>query len=404
MAPAARPPSVLFYCHDTYGIGHLKRAFKLGRFLSLRWPGMTQLIVTSSASVLTDAVGDGIDYVKLPSVRRLPSSTGELLYVPRVLPISSDDQTAMRRDMLLGIVHRFHPDLLVVDHTPAGLAGELTPSLLHLRASSLDTRFVAGFRDIVGDPPRVRAAWARDGVHELLDDLYDRILVYGEAEVFDLVAEIGLSAGAAAKVRYTGYLGRVAEDAAPSETREQLGLPSGPLVLATAGGGADGASVLGVMLEALGRWPERARFHCLLVGGPLMSADDRRRLRAMLPSGGPVRFIDHVDDLDPYVAAADVVVSRGGYNTVSEILSFGRPAVIVPREMINGVVDAEQLLRAGMLERRRLAHVIRERDLTASRLLEAVNALLEAPRPASKPLRLDGLSVVAAEIQTLLAR
>jgi predicted glycosyltransferase len=36
--------------------------------------------------------------------------------------------------------------------------------------------------------------------------------------------------------------------------------------------------------------------------------------------------------------------------------------------------------------------------------LEAVNALLEAPRPASKPLRLDGLSVVAAEIQTLLAR
>ena len=203
--------------------------------------------------------------------------------------------------------------------------------------------------------------------------------------MFDLVAEIGLSAGAAAKVRYTGYLGRVAEDAAPSETREQLGLPSGPLVLATAGGGADGASVLGVMLEALGRWPERARFHCLLVGGPLMSADDRRRLRAMLPGGGPVRFIDHVDDLDPYVAAADVVVSRGGYNTVSEILSFGRPAVIVPREMINGVVDAEQLLRAGMLERRRLAHVIRERDLTASRLLEAVNALLEAPpRPASR--------------------
>ena len=57
-----------------------------------------------------------------------------------------------------------------------------------------------------------------------------------------------------------------------------------------------------------------------------------------------------------------------------------------------------------MLERRRLAHVIRERDLTASRLLEAVNALLEAPRPAKQPLRLDGLSVVAAEIQTLLAR
>jgi hypothetical protein len=32
------------------------------------------------------------------------------------------------------------------------------------------------------------------------------------------------------------------------------------------------------------------------------------------------------------------------------------------------------------------------------------NALLEAPRPASQPLRLDGRSVVAAELESLLAR
>jgi predicted glycosyltransferase len=398
------PSSALLYCHDSYGIGHLKRTCRIAQRLSLRWPALAQLIVTSSTSALASAGGDGVDYVKLPSVRRVPSRDGDSGYIPRVLPIPAAEQTAMRRDMLLGIVRHFRPDLVVVDHTPAGLDQEMTPSLHHLRASAPGTRFVAGIRDIVGDPARVREAWARDGVHALLEDLYDVIFVYGELEVFDLAAEIGLAARAAAKVRYTGYLGRDAEGPTPTEIRDQLGLRTGPLVLVTAGGGADGAPVLEPMLDALRRWPEQARFDCVLVGGPLMASGERRRLAAMLPSEAPVRFLDHVDDLGPYVAAADVLVSRGGYNTVCEILSFGRPAIIVPREMIGSVVDREQLLRARMLEQRGLAHVIRERDLTGRRLLETLNAMLEAPGPARQPLRLDGLSAVAAELESLLSR
>jgi predicted glycosyltransferase len=403
---AARPgaPSVLFYCHDTYGIGHLKRAFRLGRQLALRWPALSQLVVSSSPSVVASAIGDGVEYVKLPSVWRVPSRNGDSTYIPRVLPIPAADQTAMRRDMLLGIVRHFHPDLVIVDHTPAGLSGELTPSLHHLRASSPGTRFVAGFRDIVGDPPRVREAWARDGCYELLENLYDAIFVYGEPEVFDIVADIGLAPRAAAKVRYTGYLGREAEGPSPEEIRDHLGLGAGPLVLATVGGGADGATVLEPLLVALRRWPDRARFACVLVGGPLMPAGDRRRLAASLPRDAPVRFVDQVDDLGPYIAAVDVVVSRGGYNTVCEILSFGRPAIIVPRELINDVVDREQALRARMLEDRGLAHVIRERDLTEDRLLDAVNTLLGGRPVSGKPLPLGGLSTAVAEIERLLAR
>ena len=123
----------------------------------------------------------------------------------------------------------------------------------------------------------------------------------------------------------------------------------------------------------------------------------------MVPTGAGIRFIDHVDDLDPYVAAADLVVSRGGYNTVCEILSFGRPAIIVPREAINDVVDREQLLRAQALAGRGLVQVIRESELTPDRLLQAVNRLLDAPAPAGQALGLDGLPAAAAELEGLLA-
>ena len=392
----------MFYCHDAYGIGHVKRALAIGRYLTARWPAASQLVVSSAATVSGSELGERVDYVKLPSLRRIPSRDGDPGYVPHALPISVAALMSMRRDLLLGIVRHLHPDLLVVDHTPAGLAGELVPSLRHLREASPGTRFVAGLRDIVGDPERVREAWTRDGVYELLDNLYDRILVYGQRDVYDLVAQTGLSTRAADKVRYTGYLGR---DKVPSSRRirEDLEVQTEKLVLVTAGGGADGHAVLRPMLEARRAWPERARFDCVLVGGPLMPPSDRRRLEQLVPSGSPTRFIPRVDDLVPYVSAADVVVARGGYNTACEILTFGRPAIIVPRETINGVEDREQLMRAQALAGRGLVQVIRESELTPDRLLQAVNRLLDAPAPAGQALGLDGLPAAAAELEGLLA-
>ena len=85
------------------------------------------------------------------------------------------------------------------------------------------------------------------------------------------------------------------------------------------------------MLEALRRDHADPSFDCLLVAGPLMGEKTQWELEhtaAVLPS---VRFLRFVGGLAPYVAAADVVVSMAGHNTVSEILSFGRPAVLVPR-------------------------------------------------------------------------
>jgi predicted glycosyltransferase len=397
-------PSVMFYCHDAYGIGHLKRALTLGRYLSTRWPTMTRLTVTSSSSIPALAAGSGADYVKLPSIRRVTPGASAAGFVPRVLPIPAEALRDMRRDMLLGIVRHFHPDLVIVDYLPAGLAGELEPTLRHLRATAPGTRLIAGLRDIVGEAARVRNAWSRDGVYEVLEELYDLILVYGQPDIYDVVEETGLSPRVAAKTRYTGYLGCRPDGQAPPPVRERRAPGTRRQVLVTAGGGSDGFAVLQPMLEARRRWPERASFDCRLVGGPLMSPADRRRLEELVPDDGATRFIEHVDDLVRHLSAADVVVSRGGYNTICEILSFERPAIIVPRETIDGIEDTEQLMRARALSRRGLVRVIREADLTPACLLEAVNELLETPPPAGTPVALDGLSTAAAELDALLAR
>ena len=91
----------------------------------------------------------------------------------------------------------------------------------------------------------------------------------------------------------------------------------------------------------------------------------RRSLREQVPPGSAARFVDFVDDLSSYVAAADVVVTRAGYNSIAEILSFGRPSVVIPRVARLGGVDdiKEQAIRAEMLRRRGLACVIDPAEL-----------------------------------------
>jgi hypothetical protein len=165
-----RPGNVclMLYCHDSYGLGHLKRTLTLARYVRSCTPAIHQLIVTGSPLAHDLLLPEDGDYVKLPSVVK----TGRDEYAARTLPLPFDRISRMRTEMVESAARNFRPDAMLVDHAPAGLKGELVPALRELRRSSR-TRLIVGLRDIVDDPPRVRASWAREGVYELLEDVYD---------------------------------------------------------------------------------------------------------------------------------------------------------------------------------------------------------------------------------------
>ena len=48
---------------------------------------------------------------------------------------------------------------------------------------------------------RVRGTWGSDGSYGLMEEVYDRILVYGAREIYDPVAEYGFPKQAADKAR-----------------------------------------------------------------------------------------------------------------------------------------------------------------------------------------------------------
>jgi predicted glycosyltransferase len=385
----------MFYSHDTYGLGHLRRTLALARYFRDCWPSMSQLIVTGSPVASGFQLPKGADYVKLPSVEKV----GAGRYASRSLAAPFEDVLALREELLLGVAHSFRPDALVVDHAPAGLKGEIELTLRFLKRNSPETRLILGLRDIVDEAPRVQRDWAREGVYDLLDRVYDRILVYGKPEIYDPVTEYRFSARAARKSRYVGYLRRQADR--PAETiRRELCPRTGRLVLVTAGGGGDGHELFRAMLAGLRARGGAPAFDCVLVGGPLMPEEDRRALEGAAAGLPRVRFLHFVGELTAYISAADVVVAMAGHNCVSEILSFERPSILVPRV----TPRREQLIRAEAMSRRGLVRMIDPADLTCERLLGEVDDLLDHPAAVAPRFALNGLPAAAAELDALLGR
>jgi predicted glycosyltransferase len=387
---------VMFCCNEAVGLGHVRRTLTVGQYLRMHTSLNTQLIVTGSPVAQNFPLPPGCDYVKLPSVAKRAPHEFESLS----LPVPFHQILEMRRDMILSAARYFRPDLLIVDHLAAGIEGEIVPTLRYLKEHAPRTRLVLGLRDIVDEASRVRRTWRSTRIYELLEELYDLILVYGDPEVYDVVQEYAIPSRAAAKMRYVGYLRREPGARSSEQVRAELRMQTDRLVVVTAGGGADGYGLFRAALEALRLRSRPADFDCLLVTGPLLSAAEREHLADLAGECPGVHVVSFTPDMTSYIGAADVVVAMSGYNTVCEILSFERPAILVPRVS----PSQEQLIRAEALSRRRPFRMIHPDELTPRRLLAELTCLLEHAHGDQGGVAMEGLPAIAAELMAILPR
>lgn len=383
----------MYYSHDTYGLGHLRRTLTIMNHFDAKAPGINQVVVTGSPSATRFPLPPNSDLIKLPSVTK--DHNGD--YVPRSLDVSMQAIRDVRRDLLATAAVPFRPDFFVVDHAPAGMNGEVVQTLKQLRAESPQTRLIIGLRDIMDDPATVRKQWSRDGVYELLNDVYDMILVYGEPDLYDVIAKYGFSPQAAAKTRFVGYLGREAGNLSPAKIRSSINMQTNHLVLVTAGGGGDGRRMIDAILRDLRMETGSRDFDVLVVGGPFMSEADKVDVLNQFDQLPTAHYLDFTDDLTSYIGAADVVVSMGGYNTVCEILSLGKRGLIVPRV----APRKEQLIRAELLSKRGYVAMIHPDELSPMRLLETVREQLSEHYPQCPAIEMNGLDNTVRAVESL---
>ena len=384
-----RPCRVLIYSHDTFGLGHLRRARTLAEAI-VRGARAQVAIVSGSPVLDRFAPTPGVSAVAVPPVTKRPDGA----YASRDPAIPLDETVAARREIILRTFEAFRPHLVVVDKEPAGFHGEMLPVLE--RAPARGCRPVLGLRDVLDDPARLAAEWARKGAGAVLERHYDEVWVYGVPRLHRPLAGLGLGTDVERRLIYTGYLRRALPR--PDPARREPGLAGAPFLLVTPGGGGDGAALIDWVIAAYEADPG-IPLPALVAFGPFLDAAARRDFLARIERlPGRLAAITFDAQIELLIGRAAGVVAMGGYNTFCEILSFDKPALIVPRVRPR----LEQAIRAERADSLRLIDVLFDPTQTGAhardpgQMAKALHALPKRlpPSQAFLPDLLDGLPAI----------
>jgi predicted glycosyltransferase len=387
---------ILFYCQHLLGLGHLERAARLAR--ALRRAG-EPLVFIQGGRAAPDLDLGGAEIVTLPPLVSADDAASAIARPDGRRPTAAE--LAERRARLLACLRATDPSVVLLELFPFGrhaFAFELGPLLVALaedraRRGGAAPRVAVSLRDVLVTKPN--QAWFELASAAVARQWTDRILVHGSPDVIPLERTHALAGALADRLVYTGYLG---PDTAPA-----AGPQHGEVVISGGGGQVAGP----LYRAALAAWPLTVAARTRpwrIVTGPYFPAAARAELERearALPGAAaepPVRIEAHRPDLGAHLAGAALSVSQAGYNTVLELIAHRVRAIVVPYEASGD----EQPLRAGLLAARGLLEVVREAELTPTRLAAAMDDSLARPGfPAPARLDLDGAARSVAILTAL---
>ncbi|HEV2496031.1 MAG TPA: glycosyltransferase [Terriglobia bacterium] len=394
---ACEPFTLMTYSHDGYGLGHLRRTSNIAARFVQDAPGSTALMLTGCPIGNVSLLPNGVDFIKLPSLIKV--DTG--VYAPAGLRIGRHKAKAIRASTILSAATEFKPRLFLVDHLPVGIYRELLATLRMLRGLQDPPVIVLGLRDIIDEPRVVCDLWHKEMTYEVICEYYDEVFIYGCKDIFDAARHYEMTAQLPGKVRYCGYVCSEQPIKSREQLREDLRLQKEKLIVVTTGGGHDGYPLLHSCMEAVQLAGRTAPFEAVFITGPLMDPAQREQLRAQGRELG-VRVITWVEDPPSFINAADLVVTMGGYNSLCEVISLRKKALVVPRLGPR----AEQRMRARRFEDKGLIDMLDPSEVSAGRLAERILADLERTDFPSAAVTIDtaGSTNVAARLMDLAVR
>lgn len=312
-----RPLALIFTANGS-GLGHVSRAVKIANaFARRQW---SVLVITGNPAANYLSCDRGVDIVRIPCLEksRDGSRKSRTNY--------SDTATVLqsRRSLILTLAVESNPSLLIVDHKPAGIAGELLDTLWELKTRNVPR--VLLLRDFGGDLTVARRTWDQDNAWSALQ-LYSQVVILGRESAYDwssLISHVKDNV----PISYLGFL--VANRKAVANLSER----SGSLII---GGG--GAHAYELFLTAINDLICVLPHPVTLCTGPLMDPQDRTRVSALANKNATVK--EYIPSLERHLHSFQVTISQAG-SISSELAYSGVNTVLVPRDQ----ESREQHMRA----------------------------------------------------------
>ncbi len=115
------------------------------------------------------------------------------------------------------------------------------------------------------------------------------------------------------------------------------------------GGGEDGVYLLEKYISGLEYAKNDHNVKSFVISGPCMPESNRNQLFQKVSRYSHCRIIEFTSNMMDYINAADMTVSMAGYNTVCEVLSLRKKAIVVPRvsSVREQYIRAERMAKLG---------------------------------------------------------
>lgn len=323
---------MMFYTHDGAGLGHLTRISRIAEALSS--DRQVECMIVSGFREMSFIVSKALLVCKLPSRDSMIEERANYWNQHAFIDMDIPEVYKWRKADMEMLFSMYRPDAFFIDYYVIGKRDELSEIIKKHHQTTL---FYYINRGIIGSEWSVRTQVLTDNNCLFLEKYFKRIFLTNDKTVFDFTKAYGLSPEIKEKCVNTGYISHQTADDEKIKIRRLRHVEDKVWIVCTAGGGKLGESFTENMVKFTKEFPE-AEFD--IIAGP--------RNFMELPENDSPNCMYHksMNHLPALIAAADICLTTGGYNTMTEAMSNGTHIMIKPSQLEK---EDEQFFHAQLL-------------------------------------------------------
>lgn len=383
---------IIFYCQHVLGVGHLFRSLEICKALKRH-----EVLLISGGPHIDANIPKHVKIVRLPELQMDTGFKGLFSPHPNV---SVEQIKAQRQKHLLALFEKEKPDLFLIELYPFGRKAfrfELDPLLEAIRSQKRSAcGVICSVRDILVEKEDQQKHEGR--AVDTLNRYFDAVLVHSDPNLIKFEETFFRRAEIRIPLCYTGYIAKKPPVNARRQIRNRLEIEDKDLmVIASAGGGSVGKPLLESTMRAFQKFSVDSSARLFVYTGPYIDARDFAYLQSL--ANKKIKVEKFTSDFLAYLAAADLSISMGGYNTSMNLLACGVPALVWPFGL-----NREQRLRSQRLSERGALKILNEQDLQYDRLARIMVQTLSGMHPGKADIDLNGAANTARWLEKWITK
>jgi len=379
--------SIMFFCKNNEGTGHLHRILALCR-------GLKKLDSYLNLTIIFE----GKYYSQFKKVKRI-----------NILSIDPNLDKISKNKIFEEQIFLHKPEIMVIEAFPFdkyGVKDEIIYLLNIIKLNFPLTKIISSIGAYLGNIHPYPKKEFMEKINYYLNKYFDLILAHTDPKVSKVEEEFELNDTNSNKVIYTGYVTyKSKSELIPKEKVikeiEKYNKYTKKTIIVHVGGGDKSLDLLYIIIEISSSLDN---YLFLISTGPTINEENYTILMEKSKNKKNIFITKYNPNLVDYLAVADLSINMAGYNSMMDILVSGVSSISVPKYNIKNkefIVDQEQLLRCKKLKKLGFIDFVEPSEISLDNLKKKIIENTNIKRKI-KNINLEGRDKTASIILSLL--